>query len=215
MIINFFPLLSMKPVATGKILDTDIYAIKNKHNNLFAFMTGDGYTLIDAGSDLTIIKEAFDKMSIDIARVKNVLLTHTDSDHVASLSLFTNTAIYMSEDEKQMIDGKTKRNAFSFNALPKEIDIGSLILLSDKQDLILGERTIQCIKVPGHTLGSMAYLLDGKYMFTGDSIKINNDDFFIHPFSMDKNSAKTSIARINSLRRSCKLIITSHYGYIR
>lgn len=214
LIINVFPLLSMKPVETGKIPNTEIYAIKNRRNNVFVIKIDNEYTLIDAGSDITAIKESLGQLSIDIANIKYVQLTHTDSDHVASLSLFPNAEVYISEDEKQMINGKVKRNSFGFNSLPKEVDVESLILLTDNQELKFGEHTIQCIKIPGHTLGSMAYFLDGKYLFTGDSIKIENGNISIHPFTMDENSAKASITRINDLQGSCQLILSSHYGYI-
>ena len=38
----------------------------------------------------------------------------------------------------------------------------------------VGGHTVEAIHVPGHTLGNMAFLLDGRFLFTGDSIFIES-----------------------------------------
>lgn len=42
--------------------------------------------------------------------------------------------------------------------------------LTDNFTFRFGAATLKSIHVPGHTLGNMAYLVNGRYLFTGDSI---------------------------------------------
>lgn len=210
---NVSPMLLMKPTETGKVLDTGIYAVKNNRNSLFLIESNDGYIVIDAGSDAAAAEDSLKQIPIDPLNVKYVLLTHSDYDHVASLKLFSNAQIYMNIDEMQMIDGSTHRNAFGSNSLPEGIDLDKLVLLEDGQKLMLGEKTVECIQMPGHTPGSMAYLLDGQYLFTGDAFKVSNNIMNIHPYTMDKETSKESMRRLDSIRSGSQLILTAHYGY--
>ena len=212
-LVYVFPMLSMNPMETGKILDTGIYAIKNNSNNLFLIESDDGYIVVDAGSDADKVAQTLNQVSIDALDVKYVLLTHSDYDHVASLNLFSNAQIFISEDELQMVNGQSKRNAFSSNTLPDGIDKEGLTLLADGQELKLGEHTVECIKTPGHTPGSMVYLLDGQYLFTGDAFKVSDNTIDVHPFTMDEEISKESILQLDSVLNRSQLVLTAHYGY--
>lgn len=211
--LNFSPLLFMKPVESGEIFDTGIYAVKNNINSLFFIKSDNGYIVVDAGSDVEAVKSGMAQASIDVSDVKYVLLTHSDYDHVASLAIFSNAEILMSADEVQMIDGSTKRNAFSSNTLPDGVISDQITLLSDGRELNLGGHTIQCVKAPGHTLGSMAFLVDGNYLFTGDAFKVSNNVMMVHPYTMDGKAAKDSILRLDDVRASSEYVFTAHYGY--
>ena len=209
-----FPMMSMTPSETGEILDTGIFAVNNQLNCLYFIETDAGYIVIDAGSNAKAVEQTLIEKNISPLDVKYVLLTHSDSDHVASLPLFTNAQIYMSEDELRMVDGTIKRNIYGvFNFLPDDIKLSSLSLLKEGEQLNLGEHTVECIKVPGHTPGSMAYLLDGQYLFTGDAVKVKNNMMSIHPFTMDKKTAEESIRNLSELNNENILVITAHYGY--
>jgi len=48
------------------------------------------------------------------------------------------------------------------------------VFVRDGQEFKVGDCTIHAFHIPGHTLGNLAYLLDGKYLFTGDSIFIRS-----------------------------------------
>ena len=211
--INFLPILSMKPVDTGEVSGTDVIAIKNNSNNLFLIETDDGYIVIDAGSDADKVEKSLGEMSVDIKQIRYVFLTHTDYDHVAAISSFTDAQIFVSEDELQMLDGNTKRNLFSRNSLPSEINMSSLVLLSDEQEIDLGGHIMQCIETPGHTPGSMSFLLDEKYLFTGDAVMVKNNTMGVHPFTMDKETAESSMKRIDEILDRSQFIFTAHYGY--
>ena len=152
------------------------------------------------------------EIKIDINDIKWVFLTHSDYDHVDGLPLFKNAKIYMSEDELPMINGTIKRNWLGKNKMPDGVDIKKIILLQDNQELQLSGVKIKCIKAPGHTNGSMAYLADGQYLFTGDVFKYKNGNISIHPFTMDVNNAEKTIEKLNKIIDSSFIVLTSHYG---
>lgn len=171
-LVNVWPMLSMKPATTGVVADTEIAAVNNGMNSLYFLPSTDGYIAVDAGTNAEKAIQEMAALGIDPQDVKHVLLTHTDYDHVAALAHFPDAQIYMSEDELQMIDGTTKRNATQSNALPDGVAQDSLMLLQDGQELEIGGHRVVCVKAPGHTPGSMAYKLDDAYLFTGDAARV-------------------------------------------
>lgn len=69
------------PLASGKVENTDITAIKKRSNNLFFITAGEKWIVIDAGSNSKAVQAELERLS--------------------------NATIYMNEQEKQMIDGST------------------------------------------------------------------------------------------------------------
>lgn len=207
-----FPILIMKPVETGLISDTGIYAIRNKMGAVYFVKSDSGYIMIDAGSDSNKLKTSLDDIKINVNDVKQIFLTHSDYDHVAGLDLFPNAQILMGEDELQMINGTVKRSPFGGNKMPSGTDIGKITLLSNGQELSFNETKIKCIKASGHTKGSMVYLIDGKYLFTGDAFKLQNGKIKVHPYTMDNNLAKKTIEQLAEVINGSSIVLTSHYG---
>jgi glyoxylase-like metal-dependent hydrolase (beta-lactamase superfamily II) len=175
----------------------------------------DGYIIFDAGYDLNVMEKALLEKEISPLDIQYVLLTHSDYDHVASLPLFANAQIFMSEDEMQMVNGTTKRTVegigLSLNLLPDDVNLDEISLLHNGQLLEFGEHIIECIKVPGHTPGSMAYVLDDKYLFTGDAFAVENDTMAIHPYTSDIKAAVNSITKLRDLKNESELVLTAHY----
>ena len=209
------PKLKMKPVKTGLIPDTDIYAIRNAIVTVYLLKTDSGYILIDAGFDASQLEKSLKEAGINIDDVKWVLLTHSDSDHTAALSLFPNAAIHMGKDELPLINGTMKRAFFGGNKLPSGIEINKINLLSDGQELSFGGTNVRCISAPGHTNGSMLYLADNRYLFTGDAFMIGKRKIGVHPFAKDKALSRKTIEKLNETIESSSILLTSHYGLIR
>ncbi len=72
----------------------------------------------------------------------------------------------------------------------------------------------QIIITPGHTPDSMCYLINNKYLFTGDalSIKAGKIDKFNEFFNMDTETATKSIEKITRIPVT-EYIFSAHYGY--
>jgi glyoxylase-like metal-dependent hydrolase (beta-lactamase superfamily II) len=157
-----------------------------------------------------VIKEELNKLNINTAKVVAVFLTHTDGDHVAALSLFKNATVYMSKDEEQMINGKTAKMMDFHN----KILVTKYTLLDDQQTITIGNLKIKGIATPGHTPGSMSYLVNDKYLFVGDAFGIKNGkvDKPNEFFSKDMKAAIKSFDKIKNLP-DAEYIFTAHTGY--
>jgi len=212
-IIYIFPLLSINPAETGKIFGTNIYAVKNRMGAVYFIPVNNGYIMVDSGSDAKKLESSLKEEGINTDDVKWILLTHSDADHTAGLALFPNAKIYMNEDELPLINGTAKRSFFGGNTLPKGIDTGGIVLLSGNQELSCNGINVKCIKAPGHTAGSMVYLVDGMYLFTGDAFKVKNGSMGVHPYTMDAALSKKTMEQLKNVITNSSKILTSHYGY--
>ena len=200
---------NMHVVETQEVV-SNIYSVKDGFVNLFLIKDSDNYIAIDAGADVKTIRKELLTLKIDTAKIKAVLLTHGDGDHTAALSVFKNATIYLAREEEQMINGKTAKMMFFHNKLSRN----DYTLLEDRQNLKIGKTHILCILTPGHTPGSMSYLIDNKYLFVGDAFglkdgKIDKANSF---FSKDLKLAIKSFDKINNLP-NVEYIFTAHNGF--
>ena len=199
----------MSPLDTKELVE-NIASIKDTYVNMFLIKDEERYIAIDAGNDLDVIEEEFRKLNISPDKVSTVLLTHTDFDHVAAIELFINANIYLSKQEEQLINGMTSR----FYIIGNKIKTKDYQLLDDGEVLNIGNFKIQGILVPGHTPGSMCYLINDKYLFTGDALSLKNGkiDRFNEFFNMDTEKAVESMGKLTNIP-DVKYIFTAHYGY--
>ena len=208
----YIPMLLMTPAETGKIQNADIYTINNAGSNIYFIKTDDGYIMIDAGMNAKKTGDSLKEAGINANEVKWIFLTHSDGDHVAALTLFPNADIYMSKDELPLVNGTMKRSIFGGNKMPSGVNIEKITLLSNGQKLFLNGIKLECISAPGHTTGSMLYLIADRYLFTGDAFKIKNGKVSVHPYTMDANTGKKTIERSREKINSGYIILTAHYG---
>jgi glyoxylase-like metal-dependent hydrolase (beta-lactamase superfamily II) len=195
------------PVETQELIE-DVFVIRDTFVNFFLVKSDEYYIAIDAGNDTEHIRQELDKLNIEKEKVLAVFLTHTDSDHTAALSLFENATIYISEAEEQMIDGRTPRFWFINNPFDYEPE-----LVEDGQVVTLSGLKVEGILTPGHTPGAMSYLINDKYLFTGDTMSLveGRGDLFNEFFNMDSERQRTSLKRLANLSE-VEYIFTAHYG---
>ena len=139
-----------------------------------------------------------------------VLLTHTDRDHVGALELFRNAKVYISRPESQMLNGEKHKFLWFRNSLGGRPHT----LLDDKQVLTFAKRKLEGILTAGHSSGSMCFLVDNEYLFTGDiiTLKMGKVDQSIKFFDMDHPTAVNAVKLITNLPE-VQYIFTSHFGY--
>jgi len=199
----------MTPAETGQIIDS-IFTIKDTFVNLYLIKSGDRYIAVDAGNSIDGVKEGLAKLNICPDSVIAVLLTHTDGDHVAAIKLFPNASIYISKQEETLINGKKSRFLFFGNSIAGR----SYTTLTDKQIITPLHLKIQGILVPGHTPGSMSYLINDRYLFTGDALCLKDGKIcgFNKFFNMDTKTALQSMGKLTNIQ-GVEYIFTAHYGF--
>jgi hydroxyacylglutathione hydrolase len=201
----------MTPLPTRLITD-GIYAINDKSVNFYIIRDKNNLVAIDAGNDAKNIKRELEELKLDPEKISAVFLTHSDRDHIAGVELFKNAKIYISSSEEQMINSTTPRFLIFKNKLNANHED-----LNDNGEITSGNLKIKSILTPGHTPGSMSYLVNGRYLFTGDTLSLKNGhvDLFVHFFNMDDDLERKSITQIKALAHKdiIKYVFTAHHGY--
>lgn len=120
--------------------------------------------VIDPG--LAFKKTAYEINSI--YNVKAVLLTHAHADHIDGIGFF-DCPIYISKAD---VDGLTGiKSLYSEIGTTRSFDINKLnvITFSDEKSISLIGLDIKPIFTPGHTKGSVCYLIEDS-LFSGDTL---------------------------------------------
>lgn len=200
---------SLEPIPTGEIT-SEVIAIQDEFSNMYLIKDEDKYIAVDAANSAENVNIELDKLGIKASQIEAVLLTHSDADHVGALSLFPNAEVYISEKEEQMVTGETARVLFIKNKIYHK----SYKLIPDGGELKIGNVQIEGILTPGHTPGAMCYLINSKYLFTGDALGLNKGEVvgFNKVFNMDTKKALMSINLITELD-DVEYLLTAHYGF--
>jgi glyoxylase-like metal-dependent hydrolase (beta-lactamase superfamily II) len=200
---------TLKPMETGMIFD-DIFVVGDDYANMFIIQDSTQFIVIDCGNSFAVVADEMKKLGISPEDVTSVLLTHTDADHTGALELFSNAQLYMSKEEEQMINGTKSKFLWFGNSIPRT----DYILLEDREIVWIGNVKVEGVLVPGHTTGMMAYLINDKYLFTGDILSLQDGKMAPIPkiFNMDTKQAISSMEIIRHIPNS-EYIITSHWGF--
>ena len=212
-----------KPLNTGRI-DGQVSCIREWIANIFFYTKGGVTIMIDAGYNYDRLKEKMRWLDIDPAAIKHVLITHQDTDHVGALErdsdgLLRHATMYIGEIENRYLTGERRRRVtYGLYTLPQVHIDNERKLLQDGDVFWIGDIRVEAFLVPGHTLGHMVYLIDEKYLFTGDTLWFGADGgySFINMLAVDNALSKRSLAALESKLRSRGLspvIITGHTGW--
>ena len=122
---------------------------------------------------------------IDVARqrgakVRAILLTHTDLDHIAGLhelrGAFGDVPIAVHEAEREVVvDGKPLRREFG----PLATQLGNVETLEEGRPYRAGSLEFEVLHTPGHSPGGVSLTIDG-FLFTGDALfasSVGRSDF--------------------------------------
>ncbi len=198
----------MTPIATSEIIE-NVFSIKDSFVNMYFVKNGENYIAIDGGNDADNIEKGLKELNIDPSKVKAVFLTHCDNDHIASISIFENAKIYIAKEEEQIMNGQTARFFIFKDKKNFEHDV-----LADNQEFEISGIHIKCILSPGHTPGSMCFLIGDKFLFVGDNMSLKNGkiDPFNDFFNIDTKLQSKSLKKL-ALLTGVEYIFTAHYGY--
>ena len=212
-----------KPLKTGRI-DEHVSCVREWIANIFFYSKDDVTIMIDAGYNYERLKEKMGWLDIDPSSIHHILITHQDTDHVGALEtdsdqLFKDATVYLSEIENKYITGEKHRKVIhGLYRLPMVRMNNERRLLKDHQVLDIEGIRVECILVPGHTWGHMVYLIDDKYLFTGDTIWFGADGGYSF-IAMLAESNKLSVQSLEKLEKNLRArkrkiaVITGHTGW--
>ena len=152
--------------------------------------------------------------------VAAILLTHGHSDHTAGIARFPQAQIMALGTEVPLVEGlegSLGPVTRLFPVSPTGVNVTSV--LRDGDVVTFGGTQIRVYAVPGHTVGSAAYLAEG-VLFVGDSADVTTDGSLQGApwmFSDSQTENRASLVRLEQRLRADRVnvtaIVPSHSGY--
>jgi metallo-beta-lactamase class B len=162
------------PIPATRVFD-EVFAIGNSGTTVYVIRTSQGLLMIDAlgagdaaGTTAQLESQllpGFQKLGLDPAQVKVVLVTHGHADHYGGASYFQDrygSRVYVSTADWAVMENPPARGrgarggrgpAGPPTALPRHD-----AELHDGDVVTLGDLKVNAIAVPGHTPGSMGFI---------------------------------------------------------
>lgn len=140
--------------------------------------TNEGFIVDLGGYNKVLTKEVRDN---DV-NIKYIILTHGHSDHICGVNEhkaeFPDAKIVAYKDEEAMLENPNLNQSPGFGV---PYSTKADILVSDGDELKVGDVTLKFIHTPGHTEGGMCiYVKEAKALFSGDTLfrqSIGRTDF--------------------------------------
>ena len=212
-----------KPLQTGWI-DEHVACVREWVANIFFYRKGDTTLMFDARYNYDRLEEKIGWLGIDPKSIRQIFITHQDTDHVGAVEadspgLFRDAVLYVGETENRYLTGEVRRKViYHLYKLPQVTIRNEKMLLKDGDVLDIDGIRVEGFLVPGHTWGHMVYLVDDKYLFTGDTIWFGADGgySFISALAEDNKLAVRSLAELEAKLQARGLhpyFITGHTGW--
>jgi len=116
------------------------------------------------GSPYSDIERSLERFNIEMREIDDILLTHRHKDHTNGLKKILKnnekTQIYIHKADAEIVCKRLK------------IDKRRIHLIRENEEIEIGKILIKAICTPGHTAGSICYLMDDK-LFSGDLVFAN------------------------------------------
>ncbi len=195
--------------------------------NVFLIDGGSESALIDSGvgADTEQLIRNIERERLDVGKVRKLFLTHAHLDHsggAADLKKQLNLEIYLSAVEAPFLETGDEeaiglRKAKTAKVYPQTYGLRPAAVdhpLRGEEEAHVGKYSLRCIPTPGHSKGSMCYLVQGherRILFVGDTVFQGGCLALQNlPDSSLVDYAK-GIERISEIAVDC--LLPSHYGF--
>lgn len=159
-------------------MDQNCYLVYDDNKNGF---------LIDPGFDTLKILKAIEQIGVNVS---HILLTHCHYDHIYSVNELRGHKKLVCGEKCSENIGRTSRNLSASFGAPFTVEPADIIV-SDNEEITIGDIKIKCIASPGHSECSFCYLVDNM-LFAGDTLFCRNVGRWDLP-SGDEQSLRDSI----------------------
>ncbi len=140
--------------------------------------TNEGFIVDPGGYNKVLTKEVQENN----VKIKYIILTHGHSDHICGVNEhkadFPDAKVVAYKDEEAMLEDPNLNQSPGFGV---PYSTKADILVSDGDELKVGDVTLKFIHTPGHTEGGMCiYVEEAKALFSGDTLfcqSIGRTDF--------------------------------------
>ena len=210
-------------IPVGGELAPGVTRFADSYSTSYALTAGDGkYILIDSGADKSAkeILGFLHSQGASPADVIAIFLTHAHPDHFAGLRQFPDARVYVSEQDKAVLEGTAPSDGLlpklsGTLKIPAVADISLLQTVADEQVVTIGTRSLRIFALPGHTRGSLAYLVED-ILFVGDALTFGKNKAIGPPMLMSYDS-KLGVESLRVLIRTFesrgivpRLIVPTH-----
>ena len=150
-----------------KIFD-NVYAIGNRGTAVYVIRTSAGLLMIDAMSANQVESQllpGFQKLGLDPAQVKTILIAHGHADHFGGSSYFQErfgSKLYVSAADWNLMENPPQRGGGRGPAGPPPSIPKHDGELKDGESIVLGDLTVTLVAIPGHTPGAMGFIFPVK-----------------------------------------------------
>lgn len=195
--------------------------------NVYLINGGDRLALVDIGSGIdlnqilnNVTSEGFKKENIDY-----LLLTHAHADHCGGankLKKIINVSVAISKYEAEFLRNGNEDEigltiARSLGCYPEDYHFDACkpdIELEDDMEISLGEYKIRVISTPGHSRGSVCYLMKGKektYLFAGDTVFCGGFVCLLNCVGCSIDQYRESMPKLANL--GVNALLPGHFGF--
>jgi glyoxylase-like metal-dependent hydrolase (beta-lactamase superfamily II) len=185
---------------TGPVCEP-LSVVRDGFVNFYAVRGPSGVVCVDAGWRRVGVARGFGALDLDIGDIKAVFLTHLHWDHARGMRLYPNAELFIGARERPSL--------FSARQDPSR----PLTMLTDGQTITVAGLRVHAIETPGHTAGSVCYVINERFLFTGDTLRLRHGE--VVPFWPwligDRTTMERSLRRLASLN-GIEYILTAHTG---
>ena len=172
------------------------------HMQNFSYLIGDDKTkeaaVVDPGWEIEKILIIAKKHGLN---VKHILITHSHYDHIDSIKEITDittATVYVHKGDSEEIKNK---------------GIEKIKIVNEGDEINIGKVKIKVLHTPGHTPGSICYLVDKK-LVTGDTLFVENIGRTDLPGGSARIMAQ-SLKRLKKLDEKIEVYPGHDYGSMR
>ncbi len=177
--------------------------------------------LVDAGQDTggEAVLAELSRRGLSVDAVAAIFLTHGHADHTGAIKLFPKAQVMALEAEVPVVEGRQGTRGPLTRLFPvSPTGVTVTRPLRDGETVAIGDVSVRVFAVPGHTVGSAAYLMN-QVLFVGDSADVASDGeiqgapwIFSDNQGENRASLRRMVQRLQQEGAAVQAIVPAHSG---